>query len=482
MIDPIYSQTAELADLYIQIKPRTDGVLAMLLVKLLNEKHALDPSFIEKHTVGFPDFMDSVNRLDKQQCLDACGIQERSIEILAGWLQHAKSAAHIVGSGLQRHPIGKQHIQSIASLAAARGDLGKQGGGILLRSRKSRLFNNQMIFNAGQNGTRHRLLRITDLFNESVSLAPPIDLLWITSANPMHQAAYSNRFANYLGTVPFVVTVDQYFTATTKMSNLILPTTTHFEELDIVPSFWHDSIALNEQAIAPYFQSKSEWTMMRNLAARLQKEHPDLCSFPLHASEEEYLNAQFNQEVFEHYRIRSISDLRGKIATPDSPAHVCDNIMVKKPAEKYPFYAFDAEQIELQLATPHTKENKGFESYPFLLLTSRNAYTFHSHHLQHLFDEEEAFISIHPKAGAEHRISNGEIVKIYNDQFCLLVKAVYSDKVPSDILLFHAGTNSGIERKLDPMAKWTPDKRTETVRLPGETEMFDTFVTVAALK
>ena len=46
VIDPLYTQTAELADLYIQLRPGTDGAFASLLIKHLIEKNACDKSFI----------------------------------------------------------------------------------------------------------------------------------------------------------------------------------------------------------------------------------------------------------------------------------------------------------------------------------------------------------------------------------------------------------------------------------------------------
>ena len=79
--------------------------------------------------------------------------------------------------------------------------------------------------------------------------------------------------------VPFVITVEQFMTPTAQMSNLILPTTTHFEEMDIVVSWWHKEIALNEKAISPFYESRSEWRMMTELAERLNQQVPSLSSF-----------------------------------------------------------------------------------------------------------------------------------------------------------------------------------------------------------
>ena len=83
----------------------------------------------------------------------------------------------------------------------------------------------------------------------------------------------------FLMDIPFVVTVDQFMTPTAQMSNLILPTTTHLEEMDIVVNWWHKEIGLNEKAISPYYESRSEWWIMTELAKRLNQQVPSFVLF-----------------------------------------------------------------------------------------------------------------------------------------------------------------------------------------------------------
>ena len=62
VIDPLYTQTAELADLYIQIRPSTDGALANLLMKALIEKDAIDHDFIENIQLALMRFMNNLTK------------------------------------------------------------------------------------------------------------------------------------------------------------------------------------------------------------------------------------------------------------------------------------------------------------------------------------------------------------------------------------------------------------------------------------
>lgn len=484
VIDPLYTQTAELADLYIQIQPSTDGELANCIIKSLSEMNAIDSDFINQHSLGFHEYLEQIRDMDKQKVLLKCDISEKPLDILLDWLKEARAVSHIIGSGLQRHFNGEQTIRSIEALAAVRGDIGKIGGGIFLGFNQNKLFDNQQFFETEQANSSYRILNINQL-NESTRIdsnQPPVQMLWIACANPLNQEPNSNAVAQYLREIPFVITVDHFLTSTAMMSNLVLPTTTHFEELDIVPSFWHNSIALNEQAITPYYQSKSDWNIMRELAKRLNKYDPDVCSFPLHSSEEEYLNSQFNEKVRNLYHIHSISDLRGHVLTPDLSAIAWGNKQFDTTTGKYQFYSSIA-QNEGYSSMPLFKEGKApTRDYPFWLITSHNPYMFNSQfQFLNLSEEGEAFVYIHPEAAKELKIMNNEIVKIFNEQDSIEIKASYSSIVPRDILLVYQG--------------WYPDSRVNINCLvsPSQTDLsgsvlttkgiafYDTFVNIGKL-
>jgi anaerobic selenocysteine-containing dehydrogenase len=69
VIDPIYTQTAELADLYIQLRPSTDGALASILMKELLKRNAFDNEFLEKYTSGLNEFLQMIQLINVSECL-----------------------------------------------------------------------------------------------------------------------------------------------------------------------------------------------------------------------------------------------------------------------------------------------------------------------------------------------------------------------------------------------------------------------------
>lgn len=432
VIDPIYTQTAEIADVYIQIVPGTDGAFANVLMQGIIEAGLIDHDFLENYSFGFDAFVESIRGIDTEEYLLNCGVPNEAIDLLLSYFKNAKSVSHIIGCGLQKHSNGGQTVRSIEALAAIRGDIGRTGGGIFFRQGESLLFKNQQ-----SRDTKNRIVSLNQL--QFSNLQPSIEMMWISCANPITQDPDSRFTKQFIKDIPFVVTVDQFLTPTAQMSNLILPTTTQFEELDIVTNSWHKAIALNEKAISPYFESISEWNIMNELAIRLNQYRDGICSFPIYSSEEEYLNAQFNEQVFELYNIRSIADLKEKPVTKYNPKVAWMDRKFATETGKYQFYSTEAKQNGLP-SIPIYKEGKSPSAeYPFWLITPHHPYRLNSqfHYLD--FFEEEAYIEINSEVAKNLGILDGEVIKIFNAQDTIEIIAIYSDKVPNDVLLVYQG-------------------------------------------
>ena len=463
VIDPLYTQSAELADLYIQLRPSTDGTLANLLIKQLIGNNAMDSSFFDRDPIEMNRFIKNINEIAVDDYLMTCDVSKEAINLLLTWMTEADTIAYVIGSGLQKHSNFEHTIHSIERLAAVHGDIGKMGGGIYLRDGSdTMMFNNQ---------TPERVLgknRILDINNRDHIGDLPIKMLWVSCANPLIQEPNSTAIKEFLMDIPFVVTVDQFMTPTAQMSNLILPTTTHFEEMDIIISWWHKEIALNEHALSPYYDSRSEWWMMTELAKRLNQHLPSLCTFPIYSSEEEYLNAQFNDQVFNRYSVRNISDLKERSMT-----EAISNTRVQ---QQYSNRVKQNKDVNPMMGNLPPKE------YPFWFITPHHPYAFNSQfHFLNLHDEKEAFVVIHPQAATDIGITNGDIVKIYNDQACIEMKAVCSKQVPKDIVMVYQGWYPDSDVTINDLI---PAKQEDTSNQESAFQnyaIYDTFVNVEKL-
>ncbi|WNS75961.1 molybdopterin-dependent oxidoreductase [Bacillus sp. DTU_2020_1000418_1_SI_GHA_SEK_038] len=463
VIDPLYTQTAELADLYIQLRPSTDGALASLLIKHLIENNTFDKSFFDLNSIEFNQLINNINKIDVEEYLLNCDVSKEATHLLLTWMTDADTISYVIGSGLQKHSNFGHTIRSIVLLATVHGDIDKMGGGIYLRDAKD-----TMVFN---NQTAEHLLgkkRIMDINNRDYVGDPPIKMLWVSCANPLIQEPNSTSTKQFLMDIPFVVTVDQFMTPTAQISNLILPTTTHFEEMDIIISWWHKEIALNEKALSPYYDSRSEWWIMTELARRLNQHLPSLCTFPIYSSEEEYLNAQFNHQVFNRYSVRNISDLKERSMTGTIPD--------TRVQQQYSNAAKQNIDFNPMMGMLPPKE------YPFWFITPHHPYAFNSQfHFLNLHNEKEAFVVIHPQAATDIGIANGDIVKIYNDQACIEMKAVCSKQVPKDIVMVYQGWYPDSDVTINDLIPAKQEGMSNQESIFKNYTLYDTFVNVEKL-
>lgn len=484
VIDPLYTQTAELADLYIQLRPSTDGALANLLIKGLYEALVYDQSFIEEHSFGFDTFFKEINKINTDKFAETCDIPQQAIELLLSLLKEKRIASYIIGMGLQRHCNGGQNIRAIQALAAVRGDIGKKGGGVFFSQGETYVFNSQQAFSDEHLDEHNRIVKMNEWIKhgDDVCNQQPLEMMWISCRNPLTQDPNPQAIENHMKKIPFIVTVEQFMTPTAMMSNLVLPTTTHFEEVDIVTSAWHKEIALNQKAIPPYYESLSEWKIMKEIAVRLRQHAPFLCNFPLHSCEVDYLNSQFNDKVYDVYGIRSIADLEKRSLTANLPEIAWHDMKFSTETGKYHFYSEEASAAGLP-ATPLFVEGKvPTEKNPFWLITPHHPYALNSQfHFLQLSDEEEAYAAIHPKAADKLGIFNGAIVRVFNEQGSIEIKAVFSHQVPTDILMIYQGWYPDSDVVINQLIPVTDTDFGESAYGSKGIAFYDTFVNVEKL-
>ncbi len=65
-----------------------------------------------------------------------------------------------------------------------------------------------------------------------------------------------------------VVVVDQFFNETVQNADIVLPSTTLFEEYTVNVSYWHYWLSINEKAIPEQYEAKSDLQIGAMLSKR----------------------------------------------------------------------------------------------------------------------------------------------------------------------------------------------------------------------
>jgi anaerobic selenocysteine-containing dehydrogenase len=443
-IDPVYTASAKKSDIYVQIKPGTDGAMALAIAKTIVEKNGIDNHFIDQNTVGFEVFLTYLHSLEIDELLKECGLEKEIVEKLAETIIGTNAMVWI-GFGFQRNKNGGQNIRAINALMAMTGNVGKKGSGILYAQQASLEFTNK-ITKYYQNGYNEvssvRPLHMNDFAKGLMEAKePPIKMLWVSCRNLLTQNPDQKLLEKLLHNLDLVVTVDQFLTPTANLSDIVLPTTTNFEEWDIVPSYWHHWMGINEPAIEPYYESKSDLEIMRLLAKRLNELRPGFSTFPYEKSIEDFIEEEFTTDLYQKLKIENWRELLDGPKRVQFPKIAWEDKNFETPSGKFEFYSEKALKNAKPPIAHYTFSTIEEDDDQFLLLTNHSQFTLNSqfHNLDlNNREKKELIVYIHPSSAAKKGLKNGSWAIIYNQHGEIKLKCILSYEVHPSILLIQA--------------------------------------------
>jgi anaerobic selenocysteine-containing dehydrogenase len=265
VIDPVHCETAKKADLFFQLKPGSDGMLALGIARLLIERGAIDEAFIDAHTNGFEEYSQLVRSTSIAQVCTATQLAPLQIEQLAEFYATCKPLNTMAGLGIGYWRNGGATIRLIDALAAITGNIGVPGGGVYTDASAA---DGLDLSDLSQPNNRKILLpRLGDEILDATD--PPIKMAWIAGANPAATAPDTSRVDQALSGLDFLVVVDQFITASARHADLFLPCTTYLEMNDLVKAFGHHWLGMTQQVVEPLGEARSDSEILEGMADRL---------------------------------------------------------------------------------------------------------------------------------------------------------------------------------------------------------------------
>ncbi len=464
VIDPVFTQTAAKGDEYWQIKTGEDGALALGMARHILDKDMVDRDFVNNHSHGFDAFAEYLNReVSLEWAAEKSGVPAAQIADAAEAFASHKPATIWIGYGLQRHVNGGATVRAIDALVAMTGNIGKVGGGARYGHLYTWGFNYHALVQkqpegavgfTGKSGPKgefdlaegekttysDRTVNINQTARAILDTDnPPVRLLWVSCKNPFSQDFDLNMMKKAFDKLEMVVVVDKFFTQTAEQADIVLPVTTLFEEWTVNVSYWHYWLSLNEQAIKPMYESKSNIEIAAALSKKINQLAPESCTYPQEIDTKEWMAKEFNQGIHDLFGISSWEELRKgpKKAKLASPASWSD-LTFSTPSKKYEFLSELAAEHGHD-ALPRYKSNRK-ASGPFRLLTPHSKFNIHSQfqHIDYMEDfNPEPFVYIHPVVAAEKNIVEDEWVKVFNKIGEVSVKAKLTDNVPRDAIMMY---------------------------------------------
>ena len=127
--DPRRTQSCELADLHLQLKPGTDVYLNNAIARVLLENGYADWDFIRHHTNGIEEMQAEVMATSVEEAAEICGLEADDIRLAAKYIGEAKGFISMWAMGLNQSVIGVKKNLSLINLSLITGKIGKPGNG-----------------------------------------------------------------------------------------------------------------------------------------------------------------------------------------------------------------------------------------------------------------------------------------------------------------------------------------------------------------
>nr|VFK18832.1 MAG: Anaerobic selenocysteine-containing dehydrogenase [Candidatus Kentron sp. LPFa] len=283
VIDPIETPIARQADIWLQIKPGHDGLLAMALIHEIITNDLYDKAFVAKYTTGFEALKKAAEQFPPNTVADRIWLEPDTIREVARLYATIKPACIIDGNGLDMHRHVFETTRAVAMLNALTGNLDKTGGNVLpqpvpLRNIQERdklpegvipITCDYPLFNGFSEtwGSQVQGCVVDSILDGKPY---PVKMVMVQSGNPLVTMANSSRTRRAFEKLETLVVMDMFMTETAKLADVILPAASCFEKTQLNrASIRNNPIFLQDAVIPPIGDSWPDWKIIFELGRRL---------------------------------------------------------------------------------------------------------------------------------------------------------------------------------------------------------------------
>ena len=268
VVDPVGTMTAQRADWHVQPRPGTDVALVLGLIWVLDRERLIDEERLAASADGWPELRSEARSLGLGEAAAITGLDEADIVRLAHRIAHEQPAVLRALIGMEHREHGRDIHRAVAGLAAV------AGVGYM---RSTQVFFDTALADLAPAAGPQRVVNASALGEVLVDMNPPVTVLVNYGCNPAVVAPDQNRvIAGLERDDLFTVVIEQFMTDTARYADIVLPTTTAIEHLDLMNAWGHLYVSLNLPAIDPVGECLPNNEIFRRLAGALELDGPGL--------------------------------------------------------------------------------------------------------------------------------------------------------------------------------------------------------------
>ena len=449
VVDPRFSWTASRAEVWLRLRPGTDGALALGMLHVIINEELYDKAFVEQWTYGFEELKKRVQEYPPQKVSEITWVPVEKIVKAARLYAESKPASIRFGQPLDANAQATATVHALNCLWAITGNLDVPGGNVICRppfgvtiypystQEVIQLYGEEFIANLNKKrigADRYPLVKnfrswaLSDVVLEQMETGEPYPIkgLWLFTNNFMACTAQDpRRHLEAVQKLEFNVVMDTFMTPTAQaIADIVLPSAT-FAEKDsvfttgVILNAIHKNIQVGE--------CRSGWDVNFELAKRLSPESvpwnnldelfterlkpsgltfKELCKRPWALAPENHPSGSHPYRRYE----------KGQLRPDGKPGFRTQTGKVELYSKNFEDFGLDPlpyheEPIESPISTPEI-----YEKYPLILITGRRVPTlYHSEHRQIPWMrqfEKDPYVEIHPDTAEQIGVQEGEWVWI----------------------------------------------------------------------
>jgi anaerobic selenocysteine-containing dehydrogenase len=480
VVDPRRTALASRADIHLQLRPGTDGALALGMMNVIIGEGLHDREFLEKWTVGFDGLREMVREYTPERVAEITRVPADKIREAALLYATTKPAkVHLSGNATTHHANGVQNHRAVILLAAITGNFEVAGGNrystySLPRTNDITLHERVPEMPPGVGSARfpiwterYREMQSNSII-EQVRSGRPYPLKALFSAGlDLQFFANSKRFEETLRTLDFIAVTEYFHTPGTQTADIVMPIASWVER-HILLTDYNGYIKLIQPAIAPVGECRTEWDIYSGLASRLgfgdlfwDGDFSRCADYILEPMGITFSDLQQQPEGIKLPEYVHPTYQDAGFQTPSGKIEIASSSLAEQGLDPLPSYK---EPPESPLSTPDLAK-----TYPLVMTSGARvmAYT-HSQFrnvpsLRKLMPEP--MVDIHPADASPRGIKPGDTVTVSSPRGSITMKANVTDAILEGVVSMphHWPGEANVNRlvddsTLDPVSGFVPFK------------------------
>ncbi|MGD0779961.1 MAG: molybdopterin-dependent oxidoreductase [Dehalococcoidales bacterium] len=482
VVDPRHTAIAAKADIHLQLRPGTDGALALGFMNVIINENLYDKDFVTKWTVGFDDLKKLVQKYTPEHVSKITWVPAAKIIEAARLYASLKPARlHMSSNSTTHHNNGVQNHRAVILLAAITGNIGITGGNALGphntgKTNDITLHDRVNSMPPGVGATRFPIwtkryheMQSNAIADQIESGKPyPIKALF-SGGLDIQFFGNSRRFAEDLNKLDFIAVSEYFHTPGTQLADIVLPIASWLERYILLTDFG-GYVKIIQPAVKPLGECRPEFDIYAALAKRLSFgdlfwdgsfeksiDHilePMKITFNDLKQHPEGVKLNYQPRPEKHYEKTGFVTASGKV-------EIASGVLAEHGIDPLPVYK---EPPESPLSRPDL-----VDAYPLVLTSGARvmAYT-HSQfrnipRLRKLMPEP--LVDINPADASPRKIKTGNTVTITSPRGSIRMKANVTDSILAGVVSIphhwpgEANANLLVDDKtLDPISGFLPCK------------------------